>query len=178
MTPGLRRGVLGLALAATLLAIYFAPPEASAPASKALAAQRSAAGPVSAPAVLAIRPRAQPNDSAEQDDSAELRDSEVAALFEPAVVAPAPAAKPALAAPVAATIAPPLAPPLPFRALGRYVDGGNTAVFLLHNERVVMVRVGDVIADTYLVESLTGTTLALRYTPLNQRQTLQVGGNN
>lgn len=70
---------------------------------------------------------------------------------------------------------PPQAPLLPFNVLGKYVDTNGAVIFLQHNDQNLVVRVGDTIADQYKVESLTGSTLTLRYLPLNQLQTLAVG---
>jgi hypothetical protein len=70
---------------------------------------------------------------------------------------------------------PPMAPPLPFRVLGRYVEQEQVAIFLQHNEQNLVVRVGDTIAGDYKVERLEGATLTLRYLPLDQAQTLDVG---
>lgn len=72
----------------------------------------------------------------------------------------------------------PQAPPLPFKVLGLYVEGNQTAVFLQHNDQNLVVRVGDTIVDKYKVESLSGRTLTLSYLPLNQQQTLDVGSVN
>ncbi len=71
---------------------------------------------------------------------------------------------------------PPQAPPLPFIFLGRYESAGETLIFLKHLEQNLVVRAGDTIAEYYKVESFKGTTLTLRYLPLNQVQTLEVGG--
>ena len=68
------------------------------------------------------------------------------------------------------------APALPFRVLGRYDDGGRMAVFLQQDDRNFVVHVGDVLDERYKVERLDGATLTLRYLPLNQLQSLDVGG--
>ncbi len=74
---------------------------------------------------------------------------------------------------------PPLqAPPLPFQFMGKYVEGNQVAIFLKHNDQSVVARVGDVIANYYKVEGLQGGTLTLVYLPLNQTQTLDIGGKN
>ncbi len=73
---------------------------------------------------------------------------------------------------------PPPPPPLPFRALGRYVDGTVEAVFLQYQEKNLVARVGDTLAGQYMVEALEGNTLRLRYLPFDQVQTMDVGGVN
>jgi hypothetical protein len=71
---------------------------------------------------------------------------------------------------------PPQAPPIPFRILGKIADNDKNPTFLLlKGERVLSVRVGDTIDDTYLIEKYEGGQLHLRYQPLNIHQTLFVG---
>jgi len=72
---------------------------------------------------------------------------------------------------------PPQAPPLPFRFLGRYKDAGQSVVFLQYNDQSLVVRQGDTLGEQYKVEKLDGTTLSLRYLPLNQMQSLDVGAS-
>ncbi len=67
---------------------------------------------------------------------------------------------------------PPQAPPLPFKVLGQYSEGGEVGVFLLHNDKTLVARVGDTLAEQYKVESLTGEVMTLLYVPLQQQQTL------
>jgi hypothetical protein len=77
--------------------------------------------------------------------------------------------------PVVEPVEAPRAPPLPFQVLGRYVDGERALVFLQHMDQNLAVAVGDTIGDTYQVERLEGNTLVLRYLPLDELQTLEVG---
>lgn len=186
MKPAVTRGLLGLGLGSTLLAAWFAPAPASdgvelaertrtaaARAPAAAAATASAPVPLRAATsrnaeVLRIRPR-------EGADAAGEADT----IFGATRWTPPPA--PVVAAPVAMAPPPPppppQAPPLPFRVLGRLVDDGEVAVFLQYNDQNLVVRVGDTVAQNYKVESLQGGTLTLLYTPLNQKQTLDVGGS-
>jgi len=176
MKRGALRGLLGVVLCATLLAAYFAPPKASEAvalsehvrASGALTAAPSARDIARQPSeVLSIKSR----DADPQDDTTSLFAAKAEAV---PVVKAMPAAAPASAPQAAA----PQAPTLPFRVLGRFTDGEQEGVFLQHNDQNLVVRVGDTIAEHYKVESLNGTTLTLRYEPLNQQQTLEVGGSN
>ncbi len=79
-------------------------------------------------------------------------------------------------APVARPVEKPSAPPLPFTVLGRYDDKQRSVVFLQQGEQNLAVHVGDKIGANYKVESLNGTSMALRYLPTNQLQALEVGG--
>ncbi|SEL57613.1 hypothetical protein SAMN05216359_111111 [Roseateles sp. YR242] len=197
------RSTVGLALAGTLVAAYFAPePQAEGLAlsdkAKASAernrsgAERSVAAPAgrSAEGAAAMRVDAQPvgreNASEGQVQVLALRsrdgkdaadgDSD-AGWFGLAAARPRPVV---VQAPVSAqegTAAPePTAPALPFRPFGRYLDGGEDVVFLLMNDQNLAVRVGDTIAQQYRVERLEGNTLTLRYLPLDVLQTLDLGG--
>jgi hypothetical protein len=176
MKPAMRKTVLGAALVLTLLAIWYAPaaPDEAAvaepaPRRTAAAGADGQARHLPAPAfvdVLAIRPRT-PADG-QQDPEA--------GLFAATRWAPA-EATPAAAVPVAeaAQQQAPAAPPLPFRVLGSYVQGGQVVVFLQQNDTNLVVRVGDTIGETYKVDSLDGSALKLRYLPLDQVQSLELG---
>lgn len=67
------------------------------------------------------------------------------------------------------------APPLPFKAFGRYLENGKSAVFVQHNDRNLVVRPGDSIDDQYLVEGIDEGVVTLLHIQLNQRQTLNIG---
>lgn len=192
---------LGAALLATLVAAYFAPPaegedqllseRASRPATARGASTATATPPAQRPVargqdrgderprravaeagavqVLAIRPRTASSggEGEEGDEGGEW--FVTASRAKPvAVVAPPP--------PAPVVVAPPQAPALPFRPFGRYVDGGEEVIFLMHNDQNLAVRVGDVIGQHYRVEGLDGSRLTLRYLPLDQTQTLDLGG--
>jgi hypothetical protein len=69
---------------------------------------------------------------------------------------------------------PPQAPPLPFKVAGQYREGDQIGVFLLHNDKMLIARVGDTLAGQYQVESLQGDVMTLIYLPLQQPQTLTI----
>lgn len=170
------RFVLGLALAATLLAAVLAPEAADdlvAPTQRHSGANEreadsSRASLVSMPSkdasvdVLAIRPRGADDDSP----------SAFGTVSRPPPMKPADAVV-AVLKPEAAAAAP-QPPALPFRVLGRYVEAGEETVFLQHAERNIAARVGDVLSEQYKVESISAGVLTLIYLPLNQRQTLDL----
>jgi hypothetical protein len=83
----------------------------------------------------------------------------------PAVVAAAAPAEPAPR---------PTAPALPFRYLGKLVDGANVSVFLERNQDTLSVPVGGTIAGTYRVESVSESAVVFVYLPLGERQTLAI----
>ncbi|PSJ46743.1 hypothetical protein C7H85_09045 [Zobellella endophytica] len=86
--------------------------------------------------------------------------------------APVPMAEPA---PTVAPRPAPSAPSLPLRFIGRLDDSRGTQLFLQWDERIHLVRVGDVIEGTYRLERLDRDRLTLIYLPLRQSQSLAVG---
>lgn len=74
---------------------------------------------------------------------------------------------------------PPQAPPLPFRFLGRIVEPGKGAAFLLtQGDRILSVRVGNSIDGTYQVDKYEGGQLYFLYRPMKIRQSLPIGGES
>lgn len=69
-------------------------------------------------------------------------------------------------------------PPLPFTYLGKMLEGRETVVFLLFQEKTVAVRRADVIDGTYRVEQITPHSMILVYLPLNEKQSLDFGSTN
>lgn len=71
---------------------------------------------------------------------------------------------------------PPTAPSLPFAVVGgingKQIADGKPVAFLRQRDDVIIVRPGDLIAETYRVESITTDRIEFTYLPLNQRQTL------
>lgn len=176
MKPLLIRGILGVALVGTLVAGYFSPEPAgdavgltartarsisnvSAVSPNAPNTQRPAA--IGGVEVLTIQPRTLPEDSMSvfQVDHPPLALNEAPVMAEQDNQPPPP----------------PQAPPLPLKVLGRYVDDGKEKIFLQYNDQSLVVKVGDSIGDLYRVEDLSGGLLTVRYLPLNQKQTLEVG---
>jgi len=69
----------------------------------------------------------------------------------------------------------PTAPPLPFLFLGKLIEDGETRVFLNHQGKHLIARVGDVINGTYTVESIAGGRMSFLYMPLKESQVLAIG---
>ena len=70
---------------------------------------------------------------------------------------------------------PPQAPPLPFRFLGLWEEGGQTAVFVSDGPRNLIIKAGDTVDGRYKVETIGPGVVRLVYLPLNQIQTLSFG---
>lgn len=93
------------------------------------------------------------------------------------VAAPAPTASELAALQQQQTALPPSAPPMPFQFIGRLDDRRDLQVFLQSGEKLYVVRKGDVIDDTWRIESINDKALSLVYLPLHLTQTLSVGSN-
>jgi hypothetical protein len=70
----------------------------------------------------------------------------------------------------------PTAPPLPYKVLGKKLEDGQWQVFLTDGSMVHVVRAQDVLDGRYRVVEIRPPTMTLLYTPLNERQALQIGG--
>ena len=86
---------------------------------------------------------------------------------------PPPPPPPPKAAPPAPP--PPRAPALPFRVIGRLIDGGNTQVFLQSGQATLVARRGDLIERNYRVDEVNDKQVVFTYLPLNQKQQLAIG---
>lgn len=73
---------------------------------------------------------------------------------------------------------PPTAPPLPFTFLGKKLEGSEWEVYLGRGENILIVRQKTTVEGTYRVDSIAPPTLSLTYLPLNQQQTLTIGGTD
>jgi hypothetical protein len=173
----MKKTLLGLALAATLAAAWFAPEDDADLITPAVARNKvNAAGPAqqkpaaafpSTDTALAIRPR-------EQDD--ELGSAFGGGQWQnPSPLKPQ-AARVAIQQASTTKSNAPTAPPI--RVLGRYVEDGKIAYFLQVGERNVMARVGDKVGDDYHLDSDGPNGLTFTYLPLNQQQVLAAGDTN
>jgi hypothetical protein len=75
----------------------------------------------------------------------------------------------------AIVIAKPAAPPLPFQYQGLLRQNGKLAVFLADDASLLIAREGETLAGQYRVERLTEQEIILQYLPLAERQTLNFG---
>lgn len=73
---------------------------------------------------------------------------------------------------------PPAPPPLPFKYMGKLLDGGNLTVFITKQDRNYAVKAGDTIEGAYRVDSVEAQRVLFTYLPLNMQQTLVIGGVN
>jgi hypothetical protein len=72
---------------------------------------------------------------------------------------------------------PPTAPPVPFKFIGQIEDkSAKPAAFITKGDALFVVHVGDVVENTYRVESFSAAQVVITYLPLQQRQTIDVSG--
>ncbi|MBT9460155.1 MAG: hypothetical protein IV084_00660 [Rugosibacter sp.] len=71
----------------------------------------------------------------------------------------------------------PKAPPLPFRYLGKVLEGSDILAFLGQGTRTHLLRRGDVLAE-YKIDEITPTEITFVYLPLNEKQHLTFGSAN
>ncbi len=90
---------------------------------------------------------------------------------------PPPPPPPPVAAPPPPPPPPPTAPPVPFKFIGQIEDkSAKPAAFITKGDALFVVHVGDVVENTYRVESFNAAQVVVTYLPLQQRQTIDVSG--
>lgn len=154
-----RNLVLGLALAATLIATVWAARIESQQPVAAVAAPAKPRGAArrdedAVETLIALAPR-----RIEDDGSEVFR-----------VIAPPAPVKAAAAAPAA-----PSAPPMPWRYVGKMEEGGRVVVLLSSPGKDIAVKQGETIDNLYRVEEIGARSIVLTFIPLKQKQTLLTG---
>lgn len=71
---------------------------------------------------------------------------------------------------------PPSAPALPFIYIGKKIEENKWQVFLARDERTYVVSEDTVIDEMYRINSIKPPILSFTYLPMNQVQTLPIGG--
>lgn len=136
------------------------PPVAAAPAASTPAADKSKRPPV----LLALLPREQLFAGARAESAADR------IFVSQSWTPPPPPPPPPAPAP------PPSAPPLPFTYLGKKIEDGKWEVYLARGEQTYVVREQSIIEGIYQVQAIAPPELSLTYLPLQQRQTMTIGG--
>jgi len=66
---------------------------------------------------------------------------------------------------------------VPFKFIGQIEDkSAKPAAFITKGDALFVVHVGDVVENTYRVESFNAAQVVVTYLPLQQRQTIDVSG--
>lgn len=71
---------------------------------------------------------------------------------------------------------PPSAPPLPFAYLGKKLEDNTWEVYLARGEQTFIARAQSLIEGAYRVDAIKPPIMTFTYLPLNQVQTLTIGG--
>ncbi|MGZ3240046.1 MAG: hypothetical protein ACXWIN_04120 [Burkholderiaceae bacterium] len=71
---------------------------------------------------------------------------------------------------------PPTAPPLPFKYIGKKFEDGKWEVYVTIGTQAYVVHEKTVLQGTYRIDSIKPPVLSLTYLPLQQVQTLTIGG--
>jgi hypothetical protein len=71
---------------------------------------------------------------------------------------------------------PPSAPPLPFKYLGKVMEGDEIRVFLSLADRNYIVKPGENVDSQYRMDEVNDHAITLTYLPLNAKQTLVIAG--
>jgi hypothetical protein len=148
-----------------------AKPEQAAPRSAAMSASTptaKAAKTISAPDILVLQPRGELIGGA--------RAADTNALFVSQSWTPPPPPPPPKSEQKSEPEPAPTAPPLPFTYIGKKMEEGAWEVYLARGEQTYIVREKSVIDPMYRVESIKPPTLSVIYMPLNEIQTLTIGG--
>jgi hypothetical protein len=69
----------------------------------------------------------------------------------------------------------PKVPELPFIFIGKEFQDGKWQVFLNHGDHIYIIRVGDILEDTYQVTEISPPNLIMIYLPMKEPQTLDIG---
>lgn len=75
---------------------------------------------------------------------------------------------------ITAAEAPPRTPQLPYRFLGKLLDGENLIVYLGRGEETIVARVGEVLEGTYKVLSISDKNMEFEHLPSNEKQILSI----
>ncbi len=73
---------------------------------------------------------------------------------------------------------PPVAPPLPYLVLGKKLEDKTWEVYLARGDQTFIAREKGTLENQYRVDSIKPPTMTLTYLPLNQVQTLTIGGTD
>ena len=69
---------------------------------------------------------------------------------------------------------PPKPPPLPFKYLGRWVDGGQLTLFLVQGEQPIPIQPGQVLSGGWRVDEITEARVVFTYLPLDMQSILGI----
>lgn len=157
---------LGIALIATLIAVFWPSSEQTEEEVVAPAARRPAKMPiqtVTQATMGVVKPEATEGSNRMQTAKGNL-------FPEQTWVPPPPPPKPYVPPPPP----PPKPPPLPFKFLGRWVDEGKETVFLVQGETPLPIKTGQLLSGSWRVDEITQAKVVFTYLPLDMQSTLGI----
>lgn len=69
---------------------------------------------------------------------------------------------------------PPSPPTLPFKYLGRWVEGGKQTLYLMQGEQPISIQTGQVLSGSWRVDEITDRIVVFTYLPLDMQSTLGI----
>jgi hypothetical protein len=72
----------------------------------------------------------------------------------------------------------PVAPPFPYTVAGSVLDPNGLMIVFTHQQRNFVLRVGEVLEQTYRVESIDPQSVTLTFLPLGLTQRVPIGASN
>lgn len=183
MTPMQRKLLITAGAVLTAALLWFAPASeedsVSEPAKVVRASVSGPAQPTASPQAGARSPQAaasSPEPALQGAERGSLKQKEANLLFAKNswVVLPPPSRP--VPPPPPPPPPPPSAPPLPFVYMGQFEQGDTRLVILNRGNRVLTAAAGDVLDNTYRIDSLDTAKVMLTYLPLGISQTLSTGG--
>lgn len=177
-----RYSVLAIALLATLLAVYFAPPaeEPAEAIEEAVAPQAEKLQPpgnlFAATDAASAQKKAAAKASGMLPAPRNPLDQEPGDLFQMDRPPPPPPARAQRPAPPP----PPVAPPLPYTYMGSMSENGEQSLFLLkHGQgKPYIAKAGDILDSQYRLDAIQAKSAEFTYLPLNQKQSMPIGSAN
>ncbi len=167
--------LLGLALLATVVAVVFAPETPQTPDAVVQPAHRPltqaltpSSALTSAIPGIAPQPLVPTADAGVSDPDADGESRIVDIFAVPRKRVP----KEVVASPVPEA---PVAPPFDYQYMGRVVDQGEESFFFTRADRPYIVKAGDTLDGSFLLESVTGNAAVVVYVPLGMKQTVVLG---
>ncbi|MFZ6646010.1 hypothetical protein ACO0LO_09850 [Undibacterium sp. TJN25] len=73
---------------------------------------------------------------------------------------------------------PPAAPSLPFTFIGKKFEDGKWEIYLAQGDQTYITTENSTIAGIYRIDKIQPPTMTFTYIPMNQIQTLQIGGGD
>ncbi len=168
--------LLGLALLATVVAVVFAPDEPQVDDATVQPARRPPTQAMtSVPGLTFALPGAatqtsEPSLSAGAPDTRADVEGRIIDIF---AVPRKPVPKQMAAAPEVP--AAPVAPPFDYEYMGHVVEQGEESFFFTRADRPYIVKIGDTLDGSFLLESVSGNVAVVVYVPLGLKQTVVLG---